>query len=92
VEAVAGLPVAGFPGRIDYLADRFLDDHPLGAAGVVVDAELRPLGADGSPVLGGLRCVGSLLADHDPTAEGSREGVALATATRVAERLTAAPA
>jgi anaerobic glycerol-3-phosphate dehydrogenase len=70
---------------------RAIDDHPLGAAGVAVDPELRPLGADGSPALGGLRCVGSLLADHDPTAEGSREGVALATATRVAERLTAAP-
>jgi glycerol-3-phosphate dehydrogenase subunit B len=90
VEEVAALPVKGFPGRVDYLADRFLADHPLAAAGVVVDAELRPLDAD-SPVLDGLRCVGSLLADHDPTAEGSREGVALATATRAAECLTAAP-
>lgn len=90
VEVVAGLPVEGFPGRMDYLADRFLDDHPLAAAGVAVDPELRPLDADGSPVLQGLRCVGSLLADHDPTAEGSREGVALATAIRVADRLTAA--
>jgi glycerol-3-phosphate dehydrogenase subunit B len=92
VEVVAGLPVKGFPDRVGYLADRFLADHPLGAAGVVVDAELRPLDTAGEPALGGLRCVGSLLAAHDPTAEGSREGVALATATRVAERLTAAPA
>jgi glycerol-3-phosphate dehydrogenase subunit B len=90
VEAVAGLPVKGFPDRVDYLADRFLDDHPLGAAGVVVDDELRPLDSAGEPALRGLRCVGSLLADHDPTAEGSREGVALATATRAAERLAAA--
>jgi glycerol-3-phosphate dehydrogenase subunit B len=91
VETVAGLSVHGFPDRVGYLADRFLDDHPLGAAGVAVDAELRPLDAAGEPALGGLRCVGSLLADHDPTAEGSREGVALATATRAAERLAAAP-
>jgi len=91
VETVAGLPVRGFADRVEYLADRFLDDHPLGAAGIVVDDELRPLDAAGEPALRGLRCVGSLLADHDPTAEGSREGVALATAARAAERLAAAP-
>ncbi len=91
VEVVAGLPVQGFGDRMRYVADRFLDDHPLGAAGVAVDADLRPLDAAGTPALGGLRCVGSLLADHDPTAEGSREGVALATATHLAERLAAAP-
>jgi glycerol-3-phosphate dehydrogenase subunit B len=91
VEVVAGLPVQGFADRVDYFSDRFLADHPLGAAGVVVDAELRPLDATGKPALDGLRCVGSLLADHDPTTEGSREGVALATATRVAELLAPAP-
>jgi glycerol-3-phosphate dehydrogenase subunit B len=90
VEVVAGLPVRGFGGRVRYFADRFLDDHPLGAAGVAVDAELRPLDDAGRPALDGVRCVGSLLADHDPTAEGSREGVALATATRVAELLAPA--
>ena len=90
-EVVAGLSVEGFPDRLHYLADRFLADQPLGAAGVAVDAELRPLGAAGEPALGGVRCVGSLLAHHDPTAEGSREGVALATATRIAELLAAAP-
>lgn len=90
VEVVAGLPVRGFGDRVRYFADRFLDDHPLGAAGVAVDAELRPLDATGRPALDGLRCVGSLLADHDPTVEGSREGVALATATRVAELLAPA--
>jgi len=86
VEAVVGLPVAGFPSRTGFLARRFLGEHPMGAAGVRVDADLRPL--DGAPSSGPLyanvRCVGGLLADHDPTVEGSREGVALATATRVA--------
>ncbi len=89
VETVAGLPVAGFPDRTGFLAERFLGDHPLGAAGVRVDAELRPLGPDG-PLLAGVRCVGGLLADHDPTVEGSREGVALATAARLAELLAPA--
>jgi glycerol-3-phosphate dehydrogenase subunit B len=89
VEVVAGLPVAGFPDRAAYLAPRFLGEHPLGAAGVRVDAELRPLGPDGRAVQG-VRCVGGLLADHDPTVEGSREGVALATAARLAELLAPA--
>jgi glycerol-3-phosphate dehydrogenase subunit B len=91
-ERVAGLPVAGFEDRLAYLGGRFLGDHPLGAAGVRVDAELRPVDASGEPLLANVRCVGGLLACHDPTGEGSREGVALATASRVAALLAATPA
>jgi glycerol-3-phosphate dehydrogenase subunit B len=90
-EVAAGLPVAGFPDRTAFVGDRFLGEHPLGAAGVRVDAQLRPVHASGSPVHPNVRCVGGLLAGHDPTAEGSREGVALATAARVAELLAPAP-
>jgi glycerol-3-phosphate dehydrogenase subunit B len=90
-EQVAGLPVEGFDGRMAFLGDRFLSDHPLGAAGVRVDAELRPVGGSGQPLLANLRCAGGLLAGHDPTAEGSREGVAMATAARVASLLAATP-
>ena len=98
-EVVAGLPVEGFPDRTAFLGDRFLGEHPLGAAGVRVDAELRPVHSpgsrsaspSGSPVLANVRCVGGLLAGHDPTVEGSREGVALATATRAAELLAPTP-
>ena len=89
---MAGLPVAGFEDRLAYLGDRFLSDHPLAAAGVRVDAELRPVDASGEPVAANIHCVGGLLAAHDPTAEGSREGVALATAARVAALLAATPA
>jgi glycerol-3-phosphate dehydrogenase subunit B len=90
-EVVAGLPVAGFEDRTRFVAGRFLAaSHPIGEAGVRVDGELRPVGDDGAPVLGNLRCVGGLLAGHDPTMEGSREGVALATAARVAAVLGAA--
>jgi glycerol-3-phosphate dehydrogenase subunit B len=88
-EVVAGLPVAGFADRTGFVAERFLADHPIGAAGVRVDGELRPTDGGGTPVLGNLRCVGSLLAGHDPTTEGSREGVALATAARLAAVLGA---
>jgi len=90
-EVVAGLPVEGFPDRTAFLGDRFLGEHPLGAAGVRVDAELRPVAASGDPVHANVRCVGGLLAGHDPTVEGSREGVALATATRTAELLAPTP-
>jgi glycerol-3-phosphate dehydrogenase subunit B len=90
-EQVAGLPVDGFEDRLAFLGDRFLGDHPLGAAGVRVDAELRPVGSSGEPVLTNVRCIGGLLAGHDPTGEGSREGVALATAARVATLLAATP-
>ncbi len=93
-EAVAGLPVAGYKHRMDFLAERFLDAHPLGAAGVPVDAELRPLHTiePASPVYENVRCAGGLLASHDPTVEGSREGVALACAARLAEVLAPASA
>jgi glycerol-3-phosphate dehydrogenase subunit B len=91
-EKVAGLPVQGFDGRLAYLGDQFLGEHPLASVGVRVDAELRPVGADGEPLLANVRCAGGLLAAHDPTTEGSREGVALATAARVAALLAATPA
>jgi glycerol-3-phosphate dehydrogenase subunit B len=91
-EKVAGLPVEGFQDRLAYLGNRFLGEHPLAAAGVRVDAELRPVDTSGQPLLTNVRCVGGLLAAHDPTAEGSREGVALATAARVAALLAPTPA
>jgi glycerol-3-phosphate dehydrogenase subunit B len=91
-ERVAGLPVDGFADRLGFLGDRFLGDQPMAAAGVRVDAELRPVDSSGEPVAANLRCVGGLLAGHDPTVEGSREGVALATAARVAALLAATPA
>jgi glycerol-3-phosphate dehydrogenase subunit B len=91
-ERVAGLPVEGFGDRLAFIGERFLGEHPLAAAGVRVDAELRPVDAAGEPLLANVRCVGGLLAGHDPTTEGSREGVALATAARVAALLAAATA
>jgi glycerol-3-phosphate dehydrogenase subunit B len=91
-EKVAGLPVEGFDDRLGFMGGRFLGDHPLAAAGVRVDAELRPVDAAGEPLLANVCCVGGLLAGHDPTTEGSREGVALGTAARVAAVLAATPA
>jgi glycerol-3-phosphate dehydrogenase subunit B len=91
-EKVAGLPVDGFGDRLGFLGRRFLGDQPLAAAGVRVDAQLRPVDGSGEAMAANVRCVGGLLAGHDPTVEGSREGVALATAARVAALLAATPA
>jgi glycerol-3-phosphate dehydrogenase subunit B len=76
--------------RTAFVDERFLGGHPIGTVGVRVDPELRPVDGAGDPLYANLRCVGGLLAGHDPTVEGSREGVALATATRVAEVLAPA--
>jgi glycerol-3-phosphate dehydrogenase subunit B len=90
VEVVAGLPVAGMPDRSGFVGERFLGEHPVAAAGVQVDSELRPVDGSGAPIYTNLHCVGGLLSDHDPTSEGSREGVGLASASRVAELLAPA--
>jgi len=90
VEVVAGLPVAGMPDRRGFVGERFLGEHPVAAAGVQVDSELRPVDGSGAAIYTNLRCVGGLLSDHDPTSEGSREGVGLASASRVAELLAPA--
>jgi glycerol-3-phosphate dehydrogenase subunit B len=82
-----GPATAGPSDRAAFVGPRFLGGHPMGAAGVRVDAELRPVDSAGNPLYANVRCVGGLLAGHDPTIEGSREGVALATATRLAEVL-----
>ena len=72
-ERVAGLPVDGFEDRLAYLGGRFLGDHPLAAAGVRVDAELRPVDASGEPIAANILRRRPASA-HDPTAEGSRRG------------------
>jgi glycerol-3-phosphate dehydrogenase subunit B len=95
VEMIADLPVSGLQtgtpdapaDRRAFVGERFLGAHPIGAAGVRVDTELRPVDGAGSPLYANVRCIGGLLAGHDPTIERSREGVALATATRAAEVL-----
>ncbi|HZD37014.1 MAG TPA: anaerobic glycerol-3-phosphate dehydrogenase subunit GlpB [Actinomycetes bacterium] len=88
--AAPGIASTASRDRSAFVGPRFLGGHPMAAAGVRVDAELRPVDGAGSPLCANLRCVGGLLAGHDPTVEGSREGVALATATRLAEVLAPA--
>lgn len=83
-EAVIGLPVEG-PPVDDWLAADPLDPagHPIEAAGVRVDAELRPVGREFANV----RVVGALLAGQRPFRERCGDGVAIASGRRAAASL-----
>jgi glycerol-3-phosphate dehydrogenase subunit B len=84
-ETALGLPVAGVPapGAARFAAGYF-DDHPLARAGVAVDAEQRPVGADGERVLDNVLVAGATLAGSEPWREKSGEGLSLATGFRAA--------
>ncbi len=78
-ERVLGLPVAGLPAGRPAFAPRYFDEQPLARAGVAVDGDLRPVGADGAPLYENVRVAGALLAGAEPWREGSGEGLSLAS-------------
>ena len=93
VEAVLGLPTEAPP------ADRWLAHtpfdpvgHPLEAAGLRTDAQLRPLDADGNVVLENVAVVGSTLAGMHYLEERCGDGVAITSAFRAAATLVGAKA
>lgn len=86
-ERVFGLPVAA-PPREDWFSDDPLRPHPLAAAGIPVDAELRPIDADGAPVLDNVVVIGSALAGMHYLDQRCGDGVALASARRAASVLS----
>jgi glycerol-3-phosphate dehydrogenase subunit B len=84
-ETALGLPVTGVPARDEpRFTPRYLDSHPLGRAGVAVDAELRPEGWENVLV------AGATLAGAEPWKEKSGDGISLATGHRAAELVLAA--
>ena len=92
-EAVLGLPVEA-PPVDQWLALDAFDPagHPLEKAGIRTDTELRPVGADGTPVFDNVRVAGSLLAGQRYIGERCGDGVALTSGRRAARSLTAVPA
>ncbi len=66
--------------RQSWTSEVFLDAHPFSKFGLRVDRDLRPLDANGEPAAANLRAIGGLLAAADRLSEGSRDGIALATA------------
>jgi glycerol-3-phosphate dehydrogenase subunit B len=82
---VLGLPLAGvpLPGERRFAPDYF-DPQPMSAAGLPVDAQLRPLNEEGERVLGNVLVAGASLAGAVPWHEKSGEGISVATGYRAA--------
>lgn len=78
-ETALGLPVAGVPAPgEERFAPGYLDDHPIGRAGVAVGPDLRPEGHENVLV------AGATLAGAEPWREKSGDGISLATGYRAA--------
>jgi glycerol-3-phosphate dehydrogenase subunit B len=87
-EVVADLHVANLPPLADWFAHPLLsaEVQPIHRAGIVTDADLRPLDASGSVTAPNLYAAGRLLAGYSPVVEGSTEGVDIATGAHAAFR------
>jgi glycerol-3-phosphate dehydrogenase subunit B len=84
-DAVLGLPVAGVPSPGEQrFAPHYFDPQPMSAAGLSVDAQLRPLDEEGERVLGNVLVAGASLAGAVPWQEKSGEGISVATGYRAA--------
>jgi glycerol-3-phosphate dehydrogenase subunit B len=80
VEPLLDLPVEAPPAESWLAADPFdLAGHPLEAAGIRTDSDLRPVDARGKVVLENVAVVGSLLAGQHYLIERCGDGVAIAS-------------
>jgi len=88
-DAVLDLPVEAPPPE-QWLSEDAFDPagHPLEAAGIRTDGELRPVGRGGSPILENVRVVGSLLPGRTMR-QRCRDGVDFTSGWRAARLLTA---
>jgi glycerol-3-phosphate dehydrogenase subunit B len=82
-EVALGLEVSGVPEGERFVPDYFTE-QPLARAGVVVDRELHPAGAENVSV------VGATLAGAAPWREKSGDGISLSTGHRAAELILGA--
>ena len=83
-ETALGLPVAGVPAPGEpRFSPGYLDDHPMGRAGVAVGSDLRPEGHENVLV------AGATLAGAEPWREKSGDGISLATGHRAGELILA---
>lgn len=81
-EHLLDLPVTQPTDRADWYRERYTDirGHEIHRAGIEVDAELRPLGADGRPYSERLFAAGVIMAHQDWIRTRSGAGIAIATA------------
>ena len=90
-ETVLGLPVEG-PDPSNWLSADAFDPagHPLEAAGIRADRELRPVEPDCKPILENVRVVGTMLAGQHYLRERCRDGVSIASGRYAARTLLGA--
>jgi glycerol-3-phosphate dehydrogenase subunit B len=82
-EVALGLEVSGVPEGERFVPGYF-DEQPMARAGIAVDRELHPAGAENVSV------VGATLAGAEPWREKSGDGISLSTGHRAAELILGA--
>jgi glycerol-3-phosphate dehydrogenase subunit B len=85
--AVVGAPEPGKPR----FAPGYFDDHPIAGAGLAVDEQLRPLGAEGAPTFDNLYAAGAALAGAVPWREASGNGLGVSTGYAAANAILQGP-
>ena len=86
-ETLLDLPVSAPDASGARVSGRYLDPQPLLAAGLAVDADLRPVDGGGRAVHPNVRAVGAMLAGAEPWREKSGEGIAIASGFAAAYRI-----
>jgi glycerol-3-phosphate dehydrogenase subunit B len=87
-ETLCDLPLANVPApgqprfELAYFAE-----HPFSKIGLTTDAEMRPLDANGQPMLENLHVCGAILAGAEPWKEKSGEGLSFASAYQAAQAI-----
>jgi glycerol-3-phosphate dehydrogenase subunit B len=88
IEPLLDLPVEAPPAEEWLAADPFDPaGHPLEAAGIRTDADLRPLDARGRVAFDNVAVIGSMLAGQRYLSERCGDGVAIASGGRAAAAL-----
>ena len=85
-ERVFGLPVTA-PADDAWFSDDPLQPHPIESLGIAVDDRMRPVDAEGGPLLENVQVIGSALAGMRYLDERCGDGVAIASAHAVARSL-----
>lgn len=81
-ESLFGLPVSEPEGRMRWHSRNLFasEGHAVNRAGIMVDADFRPVDADGIPVYPNLFAAGTILSGQDWAREKSGSGLSIATA------------
>lgn len=85
-DTILALPVLGAEGQLLH-GDFWGSDQPVFLAGLDVDDDMHPLGADKTPVYTNVYAAGGNLAGATRWREKSGEGIALASAVRAADHI-----